>query len=123
MLWVTAVAGVAFAQDTPKPKIGALTKSLANPFFLRMKEGYEYAQKKFDVDLVFGSTPTEEANVEQLNILQRWFEEGSIEAYVVTPFRPNSLNATLARISRENIPIINIKLNVHTIKMYISASI
>ena len=108
MLWVTAVADVAFTQETPKYKIGALTKSLANPFFLRMKEGYEYAQKKFGIDLVFGSTPTEEANVEQLNILQRWFDEGSIEAYIVTPFRPNSLNPILTRISRENIPIINI---------------
>ena len=80
------------AEETKKYKIGALTKSLANPYFLRMKEGYDYAQKKLGVELVFGSTPTEEADVEQLNILQSWFAEGSFEGFVVTPFRPTSLN-------------------------------
>jgi hypothetical protein len=44
------------AQSTKKYKIGALTKSLANPYFLLMKQGYEYAQKKLGVDVVFGST-------------------------------------------------------------------
>ncbi len=83
------------AQETKKYKIGALTKSLANPYFLRMKEGYDYAQKKLGVDLVFGSTPTEEADVEQLNILQSWFAEGSFHGFVVTPFRPTSLNTSI----------------------------
>lgn len=80
-------AGSVSAQSTKKHKIGALTKSLANPYFLQMKQGYEYAQKKLGVEVVFGSTPTEEADVEQLNILQNWVAEGSLEGYVVTPFR------------------------------------
>ena len=96
------------AQSTKKHKIGALTKSLANPYFLLMKQGYEYAQKKLRVEVVFGSTPTEEADVEQLNILQSWLAEGSLEGYVVTPFRATSLNSALTRVSRKNLPIINI---------------
>jgi ABC-type sugar transport system substrate-binding protein len=96
------------AQSAKKHKIGALTKSLANPYFLLMKQGYEYAQKKLGVDVVFGSTPTEEADVQQLNILQSWLDEGSLEGYVVTPFRATSLNGTLTRVSRKNLPIINI---------------
>ena len=79
-------------QSTKTYKIGALTKSLANPYFLLMKQGYEYAQKKLGVEVVFGSTPTEEADVQQLNILQNWLAEGSLEGYVVTPFRATSLN-------------------------------
>ena len=59
-----APAGNLPAEEAKKFKIGALTKSLANPYFLRMKEGYEYAQKKLGVDLLFGSTPKEEADVE-----------------------------------------------------------
>jgi hypothetical protein len=31
-----------------------------------MKQGYDYAQKKLGVEVVFGSTPTEEADVDQL---------------------------------------------------------
>jgi ABC-type sugar transport system substrate-binding protein len=103
-----ALAGNILPQEAKKFKIGALTKSLANPYFLRMKEGYEYAQKKLGVELVFGSTPKEEADVEQLNILQSWLTEGSFEGFVVTPFRPTSLNTVLTMVSRKNLPIINI---------------
>ena len=98
----------ASAQSAKKYKIGALTKSLANPYFVLMKQGYDYAQKKLGVDVVFGSTPKEEADVEQLNILQSWLAEGSLEGYVVTPFRATSLNSALTRVSRKNLPIINI---------------
>ena len=103
-----ALAGSILAQEAKKFKIGALTKSLANPYFLRMKEGYDYAQKKLGVEIVFGSTPKEEADVEQLNILQSWLTEGSFEGFVVTPFRPTSLNTVLTMVSRKNLPIINI---------------
>jgi ABC-type sugar transport system substrate-binding protein len=73
-----------------------------------MKEGYDYAQKKLGVEVVFGSTPKEEADVEQLNILQSWLTEGSFEGFVVTPFRPTSLNTVLTMVSRKNLPIVNI---------------
>jgi ABC-type sugar transport system substrate-binding protein len=108
LLLCLILTGGASAQQAKKFKIGALTKSLANPYFLRMKEGYDYAQKKLAVDLVFGSTPKEEADVEQLTILQSWFTEGSFEGFVVTPFRPTSLNTVLSMVSRKNLPIINI---------------
>jgi ABC-type sugar transport system substrate-binding protein len=60
------------AQSTKKHKIGALTKSLANPYFLLMKQGYEYAQKNLGVEVVFGSTPTEEARSLQCRPRPRW---------------------------------------------------
>jgi ABC-type sugar transport system substrate-binding protein len=101
-------AGGVSGQSTKTYKIGALTKSLTNPYFLLMKQGYEYAQKKLGVEVVFGSTPTEEADLEQLNILQRWLAEGSLDGYVITPFRATSLNSALTRASRKNLPIINI---------------
>src|SRR3984893_7956955 len=107
LLTLAPVSSVS-AQSAKKHKIGALTKSLANPYFLLMKQGYDYARKKLGVDVVFGSTPKEEADVEQLNILQSWLVEGSLEGYVVTPFRATSLNSALTRVSRKNLPIINI---------------
>jgi hypothetical protein len=61
------------AQSPKTYKIGALTKSLANPYFLLIKQGYEYAQKKLGVEVVFGSTPTEEADVRWLFIA--WSEK------------------------------------------------
>jgi D-allose transport system substrate-binding protein len=100
--------GSVCAQSMKTHKVCALTKSLANPYFLLMKQGYEYAQKKLGVEVIFGSTPAEEADVEQLNILQSWLTEGSLEGLIVTPFRATSLNSALARVSRKNIPIISI---------------
>jgi len=108
LFFALALSGGVSAQEIKRYKIGALTKSLANPYFLRMKEGYDYAQKKLSVELVFGSTPKEEADVDQINILQSWLTEGSFEGFVVTPFRPTSLNTVLTMVSRKNLPIINI---------------
>ena len=124
LLALTPAGSVSAQSTTKKHKVGALTKSLANPYFLRMKQGYEYAEKKLGVEVVFGSTPTEAADqtsgqplvpadVEQLRILQSWFlqswlAEGSLEGLVVTPFRPASLNSALTAASRKNLPIINI---------------
>ena len=51
------VTDAAVAEDAKEHKIGALTKSLANPYFLRMKEGYDRAREKLGVELVFGSIP------------------------------------------------------------------
>ena len=67
LLTLASVSSVS-AQSAKKYKIGALTKSLANPYFLLMKQGYDYAQKKLGVDVVFDSTPKEETDVDQLNI-------------------------------------------------------
>src|SRR6516165_12646818 len=88
---ILALASISsvLAQSTKKYKIGALTKSLANPYFLLMKQGYEYAQKKLGVEVIFSSTPTEEADqpsgqpfvppdLDQLHILQTWLNEGSL---------------------------------------------
>jgi ABC-type sugar transport system substrate-binding protein len=119
LLALIPAGGVSAQSTTKKHKVGALTKSLANPYFLLMKQGYEYAQKKLGVEVVFGSTPTEEANqtsgqpllppdLEQLKILQSWLAEGSLEGLVVTPFRPTTLNSSLSLASRKNLPIINI---------------
>jgi ABC-type sugar transport system substrate-binding protein len=97
-----------YAQSAKKCKIGALTKSLANTRFLQMKEGYECAQKKFGLDVILGSTPTEKDDVEQLKLFQSWLAEGSCDGFVVTPVTATSLNSALTAATRKNKPIINV---------------
>lgn len=89
-------------------RIGALIKNDSNPYFLTMKEGYEFAAERYGVDIVVGSTPTEDATAEQLAILETWLNEGTFDAFIVTPFRPTSLDSALSRAAEEGIPIINI---------------
>jgi ribose transport system substrate-binding protein len=105
---VLALNSNVYAQSAKKYKIGALTKSLANNRFLEMKEGYECARKKFGVDIVLGSTPTEGDDVEQLKLFQSWLAEGSCDGFVVTPVTATSLNSALTAATRKNKPIINV---------------
>lgn len=89
-------------------RIGALIKNESNPFFLTMKEGYEFAAARYGLDIVVGSTPTEDAADEQLAILESWINEGTFDGFIVTPFRATNLNSALAQAAEQGIPIINI---------------
>ena len=106
ILGIVAAPFAAAQDDTFR--IGALIKNDSNPYFLTMKDGYEFAAERYGVDIVVGSTPTEDATAEQLAILETWLNEGTFDAFIVTPFRPTSLDSALVRASEEGIPIINI---------------
>ncbi|MEL6148046.1 MAG: substrate-binding domain-containing protein [Chloroflexota bacterium] len=106
LLAVTAFAGVSAQDDTIK--IGALTKNLSNEFFVAMANGYEWAGERYDIEIVVGSTPTENAAEEQLAILEGWLTEGDFDGFIVTPFRATSLNSGLAAATEAGIPIINL---------------
>jgi ribose transport system substrate-binding protein len=89
-------------------RIGALIKNESNPFFLTMAEGYRFAAERYGVEIVIGSTPTEDAAEEQLGILEGWLNEGGFDGFIVTPFRATSLNSALVTATERGIPIINI---------------
>jgi ABC-type sugar transport system substrate-binding protein len=103
-----AIVSCAVAESGKRHKIGALTESLANPYFLQAKRGFDYAQRKFGVDIVFGSTLSDDAPAEQLSILQNWLNEGGFDGLIVTPVRGTSLNTALAEAGKRGIPIVNI---------------
>jgi ABC-type sugar transport system substrate-binding protein len=73
-----------------------------------MKQGYDYAAKKLNVDVIFGSTPTENAEEQQLSILEGWLNQGGFDGFIVTPFRATSLDSALTTATSKKIPIINI---------------
>jgi ABC-type sugar transport system substrate-binding protein len=89
-------------------RIGALTKNESNPFFLTMLEGYAMAAEDLGIEVVTGSTPTEDAADDQLAILETWINEGGFSGFSVTPFRSTSLNTALATASEQGLPIVNI---------------
>jgi ribose transport system substrate-binding protein len=97
--------GLSFAQD--KFKIGALYKNESNPFFLTMRQGFEYAATRYGVEIVIGSPQADTATDEQLAILEGWINEGDFDAFIVIPLRATSLNSALSTASEKGIPIIN----------------
>jgi ribose transport system substrate-binding protein len=104
-----ATAGSRLGDPQIRPmRFGALTKNLSNEFFLTMSEGYELAAQELGVEVVIGSTPTEDAVVEQLAILETWLNEGGFDAFSVTPFRATSLNSALRLAAEQGIPVVNI---------------
>ncbi|NWF67449.1 MAG: substrate-binding domain-containing protein [Chloroflexi bacterium] len=107
LLLALLVAPVTRAQDDTI-RIGALTKNESNPFFLSMIEGYRFAAARYGIEIVIGSTPTEDAADEQLAILEGWLNEGGFDGFIVTPFRATSLNSALATATAQGIPIINL---------------
>jgi ribose transport system substrate-binding protein len=89
-------------------KIGALVKNLDNEYFLTMQQGYEFAAERYGVEIIVGSTPTENSEAEQLAILEGWLNEGDFDGFIVTPFRATSLNTGLVAATEAGLPIINI---------------
>lgn len=107
--WITSLLvcllGLGLAQE--KFKIGALYKNESNPFFLTMKEGFEFAAARYGVEIVTGSPQADTATDEQLAILEGWINEGDFDAFIVVPLRATSLNSALATASANGTPIIN----------------
>jgi ABC-type sugar transport system substrate-binding protein len=92
----------------PELRLGALMKTLANPYWERMQSGYEAAADAAALDMVIGSVESEGAVEAQTAILAEWLEQGSFDGFMVSPIGPTSLNSVLAEASDRSIPIINI---------------
>lgn len=76
--------------DVPKPKqplrVGVVLITLANPFWVSMKEGYESAAKEFGVQIDVQAAPQENSLTAQLNILENMVAKGydAIVAHTIT---------------------------------------
>jgi ABC-type sugar transport system substrate-binding protein len=99
--------GLAGAQDKTF-RIGAMIKTLTNPHFVRMQEGYEFAAERYNLDIVVGSAPSEDSVDEQQAILEEWLAAGDFDAFIVSPISPTNLNALLAEAAARGIPVINV---------------
>lgn len=106
LFWTTALDCVSAAptlfqkvrEDTfsklgqvPKPekpiKIGAIPITLANPFWVTVKEGYENTAREFNVQIDVHAVPQENSIAAQLDILENLVAKGynAISAHSITP--------------------------------------
>jgi D-allose transport system substrate-binding protein len=95
------------AAPTEKWRLGAIEKTLINEHWQFMKEGYEFAARRYDVEVEVGSVPTEADTAAQLALLESWLTK-DFNALAVSPISPNNLNPALAKASEMGIPIINV---------------
>lgn len=107
-LTVTASLTTPSQAQTKRFKIGALSKTESNEFFLNMKTGYDFAARRYGVDIEWGAMPTEGDTTGQLALLESWLARGGYDGLIVTPFTANNLNSALAKASEAGIPIVNV---------------
>jgi len=94
------------AEKTSKVyKIGALEITLANPFWVTMKEGFEAAAKDFGFKIDVVAAPSEGDTAAQLNYLETMLIKG-YDALCISPITPFNLIPAVAKATQRKIPVI-----------------
>jgi len=86
-------------------RIGAIPITLANPFWVTVKEGYEHTAKEFGVHIDVYAVPQENSIVAQLDILENLVAKDyeAISAHSITP---HNLIPGLVKARAKGIPVI-----------------
>lgn len=101
-------AGTGQAQQTKKPVIGLVMKSLANEFFKDMEEGaVKHAQERGDLTLVPVGMHSETDIDTQISAIENFITQ-KVDAIVVAPADSRALVPPLARAIKAGIVVINI---------------
>ncbi len=101
-------AGTGQAQQTKKPVIGLVMKSLANEFFKDMEEGaVKHVQERGDLTLVPVGMHSETDIDTQINAIENFITQ-KVDAIVVAPADSRALVPPLARAIKAGIIVINI---------------
>ncbi|HBL51294.1 MAG TPA: monosaccharide-transporting ATPase [Firmicutes bacterium] len=95
--------------EIPKPsrayRIGALEITLANPFWVTMKDGYVAAAKDFGFKVDVLAAPSESDTAGQLNFLETMVDK-KYDALCVSPITPFNLIPGVEKATRKNVPVI-----------------
>jgi len=93
----------------PKPdkplKIGAVLITLANPFWVSMKEGYDHTAQEFEVTIDVQAAPQENSVTAQLNIFENMVAK-DYDALVGHTITAQNLIPGLVKATRKGIPIV-----------------
>ncbi|RQD77605.1 MAG: sugar ABC transporter substrate-binding protein [Candidatus Syntrophonatronum acetioxidans] len=87
--------------------IGALLITLANPFWVAMKEAYEKAADEMGVEIEVMAAPTEGDTRSQLETLEAMVAK-DFEALIVSPIEPFNLVPGVVKANEKDIKVINL---------------
>ncbi|NLX90706.1 MAG: substrate-binding domain-containing protein [Firmicutes bacterium] len=88
-------------------KIGALIITLANPYWVSMKEGYEKAGEELGIEVTVMAAPTEGDTKSQLETLDAMVAR-DYAAIVASPIEPFNLVPGVVKANKKGIKIINL---------------
>jgi len=92
-------------------KVAALLITLANPFWITVKEGYEGAAKEFGVNVDVLSAPKEDDVNSQLEALQAVLAK-NYDAVALSAITPFNLVPGVAEATRKGIPVIAVGTSI-----------
>lgn len=95
------------AEKRTPPTFGFIIKTLSNPFFVDMKKGAEEEAEKLGVKVEFGSIPTEQDVLKQLELVETMVEKG-YDVLIVVPVDATNLIPGLVKATKKGILIINV---------------
>lgn len=91
--------------------IAALLITLANPFWITVKEGYEAAAQEFGVDVDVLSAPKEDDVNSQLEALQTVLTK-NVDAVAISAITPYNLVPGVAEANRMDVPVIAVGTSI-----------
>lgn len=89
-----------------KKRIGVILVTLANPFWVSMKNGYKSAAREYGVSIDVQAAPQENSVTAQLNILETMVAK-NYDAIVVHTITKQNLLPGIIKASKKGIPIIS----------------
>lgn len=92
-------------------KVAALEITLANPFWVTVKEGYESAAKEYGVQVDVMSAPKEDDVNSQLEALRTVLTK-DYDAVAVSPITPFNVIPGIAEANQKNIPVVAVGTNM-----------
>ncbi|MFN2339787.1 MAG: sugar ABC transporter substrate-binding protein [Halanaerobium sp.] len=85
--------------------IGFIVKTMANPYFARMKEGAEEAALDFNITLNWVSAQEHTDSEGQLNLVEDMIQR-EVDALVINPVGPSAIVPAINKANEQGIPVV-----------------
>jgi ribose transport system substrate-binding protein len=93
------------ARSAGKPKIAVVLKTLSSPYWQAVLKGAKEGAAQYGFDLVELGPPTEDAVIEQINMMQDVISKGEVVGIIFSPSQPPTAVNVLNMAKERGIPV------------------
>ncbi|ADQ13652.1 sugar ABC transporter substrate-binding protein [Halanaerobium hydrogeniformans] len=96
---------IGVAEEDAEYNIGFIVKTMANPYFARMKDGAEEAALDFNINLTWVSAQEHTDAEGQLNLVEDMIQR-EMDAIVINPVGPEAIVPAIKQANERGIPVV-----------------
>jgi fructose transport system substrate-binding protein len=104
ILIIASLIGVGFAQDEPI-RVGLITKTETNPFFVKMREGAAETAEELGVELFTAAGEFDGDNASQVTAIENMIAAG-VQGILITPSDTRAIVPTIERAREQGVVVI-----------------